>query len=189
MATITDAINQPSTPQLRKGRDQDVSAEAEAEVAVRAVCATKLPTLTHDDTSRCAGVCVLPLISATGSLFGTATLLPQERRQRGCPPPHNKLHVPPKHINQLWQPTPPAAHRFRGLLSDLFPGVPVTDATNPQLEAALKEAAAEEGLTLTPQQVRWLLTLTGSAYCAWRSGLYQLAVLKGVATEGLLARG
>lgn len=47
-------------PQLRKQRDQEVSPEAEAEVAVRAVLATKLPTLTFDDNARCAGaVCGL----------------------------------------------------------------------------------------------------------------------------------
>jgi len=44
---------------------------------------------------------------------------------------------------------------FRALLSDLFPGVPVTDATNPQLEAALRASALDDmGLDITPQQVR-----------------------------------
>ena len=42
----------PPPLQLRKQRDQEVAPEAEAEVAVRAILATKLPTLTYDDNAR-----------------------------------------------------------------------------------------------------------------------------------------
>jgi hypothetical protein len=45
----------PPTLQLHKVRDQQVSTADESEVAVRAVCATKLPTLTFEDNSRCVG--------------------------------------------------------------------------------------------------------------------------------------
>lgn len=38
--------------QLHKQRDQEVSGDAEAEVVLRAVCATKLPTLTFEDNAR-----------------------------------------------------------------------------------------------------------------------------------------
>lgn len=44
--------------------------------------------------------------------------------------------------------------RFRGLLRDIFPGTPLSDASNPELEAALKQAAVEMRLQLTNQQVR-----------------------------------
>lgn len=43
--------------------------------------------------------------------------------------------------------------RFRGLLGDIFPGTPLSDTTNPELEAALQQAAADIGLKLTVQQV------------------------------------
>ena len=43
--------------------------------------------------------------------------------------------------------------RFRGLLSDLFPGTPITDATNAELEACLHEAAGAKKMELTKQQV------------------------------------
>lgn len=42
--------------------------------------------------------------------------------------------------------------RFRGMLGDLFPGATISDATNPELEAAVKEAAAAMKLELTQQQ-------------------------------------
>lgn len=38
-------------------------------------------------------------------------------------------------------------------------GTPLTDASNPVLEAALREAAAEDGLQLAPQQLERMLQL------------------------------
>ena len=57
-------------------------------------------------------------------------------------------HAFAKHENLTARPS-----SFRSILASLFPGVPVTDATNPELDAALQEAAKDEGLELTPQQV------------------------------------
>jgi hypothetical protein len=58
---------------------------------------------------------------------------------------HIPLTSPPSYV---WP-----HHRFRGLLGDVFPGVPVTDATDPELEAAIRQAAAARKLTLPPEQV------------------------------------
>jgi hypothetical protein len=61
--------------------------------------------------------------------------------------------------------------RFRGLLSDLFPGSPVTDATNAELEARLHEAAVAKKMDLTKQQVlatsaeRHCKALAGVCFC------------------------
>lgn len=116
--------------------------EAEAEVIVRAVCATKLPTLTHEDNGWCGavvyGVCVF--------VCGTCRL---------CATWSGRKHGTWLHLSRGKQRLINAPHRsFRALLSDLFPGVPVTDAANPELEAALRAAAAAEGLELTPLQAR-----------------------------------
>jgi hypothetical protein len=43
--------------------------------------------------------------------------------------------------------------RFRGLLADLFPGAPISDATNAELEAALQQAAQDMSLQLSSAQV------------------------------------
>jgi dynein heavy chain 2 len=82
--------------QHRKSQPGSAAPDAAAETALvlRAVCATKLPTLTFEDVGR-----------------------------------------------------------FRGLLGDIFPGTPITDTTNPELQAVLQQAAADIGLQLTPQQV------------------------------------
>lgn len=88
--------------QHRKAQPQPAALDASAETAVvvRAVCATKLPTLTFEDVGR-----------------------------------------------------------FRGLLGDIFPGTAISDITNPELEVALQQAAADVGLQLTPQQVRYYTPL------------------------------
>lgn len=83
-----------ATQQAEGGQNAALAAAQEAEVVVRGVCATKLPTLTIEDNAR-----------------------------------------------------------FRGLLADLFPGVSITDASNPSLEAAVAAVAADQKLELTPQQV------------------------------------
>ena len=48
----TEAYHTVAPAQVKKKRDQVPHAAAEVEIVLRAVCATKLPTLTFDDTSR-----------------------------------------------------------------------------------------------------------------------------------------
>jgi hypothetical protein len=128
---------------MRKQRDQQASVADEAEIAVRAACATKLPTLTFEDTARCAGG--PPACPPAPWLLGLQQhALPCCMQQPHSQSPRTPCLVPPS---------------FRALLSDLFPGVPVTDATNPQLEAALRAAGADMGLEVTPQQVTKALQL------------------------------
>ncbi len=58
--------------------------------------------------------------------------------------------------------------RFRALLGDTFPGVQVSDASNPELEAAVAAAASDMGLELLPQQVLpWVIALSSGKAGAW----------------------
>jgi hypothetical protein len=91
------AVSHPQVCQATSSSHRPCQPDAikEAEVVLRAVCMTKLPTLTFEDVDR-----------------------------------------------------------FRALISDVLPGVTMSDATNVDLEVALKAAAAEASLQLTEQQVK-----------------------------------
>lgn len=65
--------------------------------------------------------------------------------------------------------------RFRGLLGDIFPGTALSDSSNPELDAALHQAAEDIGLKLTPQQVCCLQGL-GPKSQPWSTDLQTGAV-------------
>jgi dynein heavy chain 2 len=85
------------------------------------------------------------------TVLNTGGSLIQQRKRAGestSPAIEQELLIKAIRVNTLSKLTFDDANRFVGLLSDVFPGVPSDDVTNPELQSAIRQVMSEKHFNL-----------------------------------------